>query len=101
MEREIDLALRCAPKAVAEIKRLIRYVDRHDHDDNSSIRSTGLLTCGTGTMRPRVCKAKKAPTLGLAQRALTADLNGKFWACVVALSQRPTGRRRISARCSI
>src|SRR5690606_36380291 len=32
--REIDLTLRCAPKAVAEIKRLIRYVDRHEFDDN-------------------------------------------------------------------
>lgn len=34
VEREIDLALRCAPKAVAEIKRLIRYVDRHEFEDN-------------------------------------------------------------------
>ena len=34
VEREIDLALRCAPNAVAEIKRLIAYVDRHEFDDN-------------------------------------------------------------------
>lgn len=34
VEREVDLALRCAPTAVAEIKRLIRYVDRHGFDDN-------------------------------------------------------------------
>lgn len=34
VEREIDLALRCAPNAVAEIKRLIRYVDRHSFEDN-------------------------------------------------------------------
>lgn len=34
VEREVDLALRCAPGAVSEAKRLIRYVDRHDFDDN-------------------------------------------------------------------
>lgn len=34
LEREIDLALRCAPVAASEIKRLIRYVDRHGFDDN-------------------------------------------------------------------
>lgn len=34
VEREIDLALRCAPRAVTEIKRLIRYVDRHDFEEN-------------------------------------------------------------------
>ena len=34
VEREVDLALRCAPAAVTEIKRLIRYVDRHGFDDN-------------------------------------------------------------------
>lgn len=34
VEQEIDLALRCAPKAMAEIKKLIRYVDRHGLDDN-------------------------------------------------------------------
>src|SRR5690606_35281116 len=34
VEREIDLALRCAPRAMAEIKRLIRYVDRHGFEDN-------------------------------------------------------------------
>ena len=34
VEREIDLALRCEPDAVGEIKRLIRYVDQHSFDDN-------------------------------------------------------------------
>lgn len=34
IEREVDLALRCAPAAVMEIKRLIHYVDRHGFDDN-------------------------------------------------------------------
>lgn len=34
VEREIDLALRCSPKAVRVIKELIRFVDRHGHDDN-------------------------------------------------------------------
>lgn len=34
VEREVDLALRCSPRAVIEIKRLIRYVDSHCFDDN-------------------------------------------------------------------
>lgn len=34
VEKEIDLALRCSPKAIRTIKSLIRYVDRHNHDDN-------------------------------------------------------------------
>lgn len=34
VDEEIDLALRCAPPAVATIKRLIRYVDSHDYEDN-------------------------------------------------------------------
>lgn len=34
VEREIDLALRCSPKAVRAAKALIRYVDRHNHDEN-------------------------------------------------------------------
>lgn len=34
VEREIDLALRCAPRAVSEIKQLIRYVDQHPFNDN-------------------------------------------------------------------
>lgn len=34
VEREIDLALRCSPRAIAEAKTLIRYVDRHGPDDN-------------------------------------------------------------------
>lgn len=34
VEKEIDLALRCSPKAVTVIKDLIRFVDRHGHDDN-------------------------------------------------------------------
>lgn len=34
VESEIDRALRCAPRAMAEIKRLIRYVDRHGFEDN-------------------------------------------------------------------
>ncbi|WP_180899105.1 enoyl-CoA hydratase-related protein [Martelella soudanensis] len=34
VEREVDLALRCSPKAIAAAKNLIRYVDRHNHDEN-------------------------------------------------------------------
>lgn len=34
VEREVDLALRCSPKAVRVIKDMIRFVDRHGHDDN-------------------------------------------------------------------
>lgn len=34
VEKEIDLALRCSPKAVSIIKELIRFVDRHGYDDN-------------------------------------------------------------------
>lgn len=34
VDAEIDLALRCAPNAMAEIKRLIRYVDSHGFEDN-------------------------------------------------------------------
>lgn len=34
VEKEIDLALRCAPRAVTEIKTLIRHVDSHGFDEN-------------------------------------------------------------------
>jgi len=34
VEEEIELALRCAPGAVATIKRLIAYVDSHEFPDN-------------------------------------------------------------------
>ncbi|MEW5425038.1 enoyl-CoA hydratase-related protein [Amorphus sp. 3PC139-8] len=34
VDREVDLALRCAPEAAAAAKTLIRYVDGHGPDDN-------------------------------------------------------------------
>ncbi|MEI5682623.1 enoyl-CoA hydratase-related protein [Mesorhizobium sp. CCNWLW179-1] len=34
VEKEVDLTLRCSPKAVSVIKDLIRFVDRHSYDDN-------------------------------------------------------------------